>query len=76
MEGSGVIIELGPDAKEFNVGDEVIVSMSLGTHADQMIVYENQCIRKPNILTHIEAAGLLVGFCTAYHGKNLRSRNL
>mmetsp|Transcript_66496 Transcript_66496/g.100200 ORF Transcript_66496/g.100200 Transcript_66496/m.100200 type:complete len:290 (-) Transcript_66496:30-899(-) len=67
-EGSGVITEVGSETKKYKVGDEVLVTMVVGSHAEEIIVYESQCIRKPAGLTHVEASGLSVGFCTAYHG--------
>ena len=43
--------------------------MATGTLAREIIVHETQCLTKPPYMTHTEAAGLSVGFCTAYHGK-------
>ena len=42
--------------------------MAVGCHASEMVVEEYQCIKKPKNISHIEASGLSVGFCTAFHG--------
>jgi len=67
-EASGVIIEKASNVTKYNIGDEVMISMVVGSHAEEIIAYESQCVRKPRNFTHIEASGLSVGFATAYHG--------
>lgn len=49
------------------VGDEAIVTMVVGAHAEEIIVYASQLIPKPPHFSHGEASALTVGFCTAYH---------
>ena len=76
-EASGVVTETGSNAKRFKVGDEVLVTMVIGSHGEEIVAYEAQCIRKPEMLTHVQASGLSVGFCTAYHGfYNVRKSNI
>lgn len=63
---SGVVVETGPGADEFQAGDEVWylapVFAGQGTYAEFHVVDQALVARKPAGLSHIEAAGLaLVG---------------
>jgi len=67
-ECSGEIIEVGKKVSHLKVGDQVIVGMSTGTLAEEVVAPALLCIKKPSSFTHEEAAALFVGFMTAYHG--------
>lgn len=63
---SGVIEEVGPDVREFAVGDEVYYTPKIfgdaGSYAEQHVADVELVGRKPRNLTHLEAASLtLVG---------------
>jgi NADPH:quinone reductase-like Zn-dependent oxidoreductase len=63
---SGVIEEVGSDVREFGVGDEVYYTPQIfggpGSYAEQHVVDVDLVGRKPENLTHLEAASLtLVG---------------
>lgn len=68
-ECSGVVIEVGQKVKNWKAGDAVIVPMGLGGGlAEEIVVSGAQLMPKPQGLSHTEAAGVGVGFMTAYHG--------
>lgn len=63
---SGVVVETGPGADEFQAGDEIWylapVFAGQGTYAEFHVVDQALVARKPAGLSHVEAAGLaLVG---------------
>ncbi|MER6598135.1 NADPH:quinone oxidoreductase [Streptomyces sp. CS149] len=63
---SGVVVETGPGADDFRPGDEVWYLASVfagqGTYAEFHVVDQALVARKPEGLSHVEAAGLaLVG---------------
>ncbi|MBN6040175.1 zinc-binding dehydrogenase [Amycolatopsis sp. 195334CR] len=63
---SGVVVETGPGADEFQAGDEVWyltpIFAGRGTYAEFHVVDQALVARKPARLSHVEAAGLaLVG---------------
>jgi acyl transferase domain-containing protein/acyl carrier protein len=64
IECSGRVVEVGADALEFSVGDEVVAIAfhCLGTHA---LADARLMVRKPSALTHEVAASLPIAFVTA-----------
>jgi NADPH:quinone reductase-like Zn-dependent oxidoreductase len=62
---SGVVVEVGPDVKEFKVGDEIFARLDkdrIGAFAELALVREPAAAKKPARLSHVEAASLpLVG---------------
>ncbi|WP_026119737.1 zinc-binding dehydrogenase [Nocardiopsis ganjiahuensis] len=63
---SGVVVETGPGANDFQPGDEVWylapIFAGQGTYAEFHVVDQSLVARKPARLSHVEAAGLaLVG---------------
>jgi len=67
-EGAGDIIEIGPNVKNFKVGDKVMIAMSGSMLAEETVVSELMLIPMPSLLSYQEASGFGVGYCTAYHG--------
>jgi NADPH:quinone reductase len=67
-EASGEIVEIGKDVSDFKVGDCVVIGMRSGVCCEEIVIPAQLCFPKPKSFSHEEAAGLLVGFCTAYHG--------
>ena len=47
MESSGVIIEIGSDIKDFDIGDEVIISAFTGSFSEELVVPEIKVRKKP-----------------------------
>lgn len=67
---SGVVAETGPGADDFRPGDEVWylapVFAGLGTYAEFHVVDQALVARKPEGLSHVEAAGLALVGVTAW----------
>ena len=66
MESSGVIIETGKDVKDFNIGDEVIVSAFTGSFSEEIVIVEGKVRKKPPGLTWEQASTYTVAYLTAY----------
>jgi NADPH2:quinone reductase len=65
----GKVVEAGPDAKEFNVGDEVFYAGSLiraGANSQFHLVDERIVGKKPSSLSNAEAAALPLTAITAW----------
>ncbi|MFB9925219.1 zinc-binding dehydrogenase [Amycolatopsis halotolerans] len=67
---SGVVVETGPGASDFAPGDEVWylapVFAGQGTYAEYHVVDQALVARKPDGLSHVEAAGLALVGVTAW----------
>ncbi len=71
MELSGVVEEVGPDCKQFNVGDEVYGDISeygFGTFCEYISINEKSLLKKPESLSHEEATALPHAFGLAWQG--------
>jgi len=69
LDVSGVVTEIGPKVKRFRVGDEVWSSPTHtrpGTYAEEVCIDESEVAKKPQSLTHDEAASLPLVALTAY----------
>lgn len=69
LDVSGVVTEIGPKVKRFRIGDEVWSSPTHtrpGTYAEQVCIDESEVSKKPQSLTHDEAASLPLVALTAY----------
>jgi NADPH:quinone reductase-like Zn-dependent oxidoreductase len=67
-EGSGIIAEANPNSL-FKKGDEVILIpnfMQGGTHAEYVVIIENEIMKKPESMNFIEAATIPFSLGTAY----------
>ena len=68
-EISGTILEVGSEAsKHFQTGQEVIVAFAGNATRREIVVEQNQVLRKPPHLSHLQASALFVGYATAFHG--------
>lgn len=66
-EAAGVIVERGPDAKEFEVGESVIVvKFSNGCYSSKIAAFERQVIRPPAGLDFVQMAAFANTFGTAW----------
>ena len=66
---SGVVVEVGPDARGFSVGDEVFAradSMQAGTMAEYAALKASNLAIKPDNISHVEAAGIPLAGLTAW----------
>ena len=66
---SGVVVEVGPDAQGFSVGDEVFAradSMQAGTMAEYAALKASDLAIKPDNISHVEAAGIPLAGLTAW----------
>jgi len=66
VEFSGHVAELGSDASEWKVGDEVFGLASGGAYAEYIAVRETHLIPKPPHLSWVSAASILENWLTAY----------
>lgn len=67
FEVSGTVIAVGPGAKRFRVGEEVIGFTRFNGYATQVCVPENQVLALPQGFRLEEGAGFPAVFFTAYH---------
>lgn len=69
LDVSGVVTEIGSQVKRFRIGDEVWSSPTHrrpGTYAEEVCIDESEVSKKPQSLTHEEAASLPLVTLTAY----------
>ena len=67
IEGAGVIEKIGPDIKDFKVGDKVAYSMASGGYAEYTKVAENTVVPVPESIDFtIAAASILQGMTAHY----------
>ncbi len=67
---SGVVEGLGPGVRDFRTGDEVYYTPEIrgaaGSYAEYHVAHESIVARKPENLSHIEAAAVPLAASTAY----------
>ena len=68
-ECAGIIVSVGEDVKEFQVGDPVI-AMVTGSFSSFVTVSTDLVVRKPSRLTFAEAATIPIAFLTADYALN------
>lgn len=68
LEVSGVVIEVGSEAKSFKRGDRVIAFTRQGAYAEFVSVNENHAYPIPKKMSFEEGASIGVTYLTAYHG--------
>jgi len=67
FECAGTVAAVGPDVKEWKVGDEVI-ALAMGSMASHVTVSTRYVARKPPAMSFQEAATLPLAYVTAYYG--------
>jgi len=67
-EASGEIVEVGESVNHLKIGQGVVIGMTVGAIAEEIVVHSNLCVPKPNKLDHCSASAIFVGFATAYNG--------
>jgi len=59
---SGIIHEAGPNVKHHEIGQEImgvtLAASQNGSHAEYILVPEDQIVKKPSVISHIQAASL------------------
>src|SRR5581483_10839812 len=75
LEFAGEIDALGPDAKEWNVGDAVMGLVPGGAYAEFVVLHERMLARVPSEMSFRDAAAIPEAFLTAadaFEQANLR----
>ncbi len=65
---AGTVVDLGPNIKEYQIGDEVFGEASFGSFAQFICVKKNQLSQKPENATYEESACLGIAGLTALQG--------
>jgi len=71
LDVSGVVEAVGKDVSRFKVGDAVYSRPATnrnGTYAEFVAINEKEISRKPNTISHVEAASLPLAGITAWEG--------
>ena len=66
MEGAGIVVELGSDARGVNVGDQVILPHNFGTWREACAVKAEKLVVAPADIEPVQAAMLKVNPITAW----------
>lgn len=66
LEVAGEIVALAPDVADWRLGDTVCALVSGGGYAEYCVAPAPQCLRSPNGLSVVEAAGLPETFFTVW----------
>ena len=66
FEVSGVVGAIGPDVRDFAVGDEVIAVTRFGGYSSHVVVERDQVWRKPPTLSFEQAAAIPAVYMTAW----------
>lgn len=72
-ECAGVVSAVGDKVTRFSVGDSVISMAGVGAFCERIAVNENGVFRKPEALSHVQAAGVSVTYFTSYHALKQRA---
>lgn len=66
-EAAGVVIEVGPEVADLDVGDEVIAYPVPGAYACRVVVPAESVLPKPSAMSWEKAGGLMVAGVSAAH---------
>ena len=66
LELAGTVIEMGPGATRFRVGDRVMAVVGGGAQAELAVVHERTAMPVPDALTWAQAGGFPEAFTTAH----------
>ena len=67
MEAAGDVVEIGPEATGFHIGDKVIVKLRHGAFAEEVVISPAQLTPLPKAFDYAEGATFLAAHGTAYH---------
>jgi D-arabinose 1-dehydrogenase-like Zn-dependent alcohol dehydrogenase len=66
LEGSGIVLQVGPDVTDIVVGDRVML-MHSGVLASNVVVPQEACIKLPQGLSMADAATMLTAYVTVLY---------
>lgn len=66
LEGSGIVLQVGPGVTDITVGDRVIL-MHSGVLASNVVVPQEACIKLPQGLSMADAATMLTAYVTVLY---------
>lgn len=66
LEGSGIVLQVGPDVADIVVGDRVML-MHSGVLASNVVVPQEACIKLPQGLSMADAATMLTAYVTVLY---------
>ncbi|KAI1830558.1 hypothetical protein DTO006G1_5449 [Penicillium roqueforti] len=66
LEGSGIVLQVGPDVTDIRVGDRVIL-MHSGVLVSNVVVPQEACIKLPQGLSMADAATMLTAYSVLIH---------
>lgn len=66
VEYAGIVAEIGPEVREWTVGDEVLGLTGGGAYAEYITSPQTHIMRKPTHLSWVEAASIPEAFLTAF----------
>lgn len=66
LEGSGIVLQVGPDVTDIRVGDRVIL-MHSGVLVSNVVVPQEACIKLPQGLSMADAATMLTAYVTVLY---------
>jgi NADPH:quinone reductase len=67
VEGSGEVDEVGPNVKEFSVGDRVAFTMHPGAYAEYAVVPAKKAVQLPQGISYMQAAAILLQGMTVHY---------
>ncbi len=71
-EFAGEVVDLGPEVRDFRVGDQVMGTVRAGAFAEYVAAPATQCLPLPEPFDSITGAAFLVAYKTAYVGLVVR----
>ncbi|CAG8909895.1 unnamed protein product [Penicillium egyptiacum] len=66
LEGSGIVLQVGPDVTDIMVGDRVVL-MHSGVLASNVVVPQEACLKLPQGLSMADAATMLTAYVTVLY---------
>lgn len=66
LEGSGIVLQVGPGVTDITVGDRVVL-MHSGVLASNVVIPQEACIKLPQGLSMADAATMLTAYVTVLY---------
>ncbi|KAJ5566490.1 hypothetical protein N7535_008128 [Penicillium sp. DV-2018c] len=66
LEGSGTVLQIGPDVTDISIGDRVVL-MHSGVLASNVVVPQEACLKLPEGLSMLDAATMLTAYVTVLY---------
>ena len=74
MEVAGDVVAVGPEVKNFKVGDRVVALSTLGAYAERVGAEEDTVMKLPAGMSGADACALLCGYGTSHHALKQRAQ--